>query len=91
VNNIKYIEWILDSAPFEMNRTHQMHAFEINFLAESSCDDVISIQTETLQESPPVFLHHVSREGENKELCRARTGWKRVNPHERDREEKYPH
>ena len=90
VNNIKYIEWILDSAPFEINQTHQIHTFEINFLAESSYEDAISIQTETLQESPPVFLHRVSREGEGKELCRARTGWKKVNHHERDREEKYP-
>jgi acyl-ACP thioesterase len=80
VNNIKYIEWILDSVPFEMNQTHQIHTFEINFLAESSYEDVISIQTETLQESPPAFLHRVSREGEGKELCRARTGWKKVEP-----------
>ena len=90
VNNIKYIEWILDSVPFEMNRTHQIHTFEINFLAESSYEDAISIQTETLQESPPAFLHCVSREGDGKELCRARAGWKRVNHHERNREEKYP-
>ncbi len=82
VNNIKYIEWILDSAPFEMNRTHQIHTFEVNFLAESSCGDPISIQTQAIQESPPVFLHRVSREGEGKELCRARTGWKKVNYHE---------
>ena len=90
VNNIKYIEWILDSAPFEINQTHQIQTFEVNFLAESSYEDAISIQTETLQESPPVFLHRVSREWEGRELCRARTGWKRVNRHERDREEKSP-
>ena len=29
-------------------------------------------------------------EGEGKEFCRARTGWKRMNHRERDREEKYP-
>jgi acyl-CoA thioesterase FadM len=87
VNNIKYIEWILDSVPYEMNRTHQIHTFEINFLAESSCEDVLSIQTETLKESPPVFLHRVSREGEGKELCRARTGWKRVTPQDAGGEE----
>jgi len=90
VNNIKYIEWILDSVPFEMNQTHQIQPFEINFLAEFSYEDAISIQTETLRESPPAFLHCVSREGEGKELCRARAGWKRVNHHERNREEKYP-
>jgi medium-chain acyl-[acyl-carrier-protein] hydrolase len=82
VNNVKYIEWILDSVPFEMNQTHQIHTFEINFVAESSYEDAILIQTETLQESPPAFLHRVSREGEGKELCRARARWKRVNLNE---------
>ncbi len=90
VNNIKYIEWILDSVPIQINRTHQIHTFEVNFLAESSYEDAVSIHTETLQESPPGFLHQICREGEGRELCRARTGWKKVNYHEPDREEKYP-
>jgi acyl-ACP thioesterase len=79
VNNTKYIEWVLDSYPFEMNQTHQIHTFEINFLAESSCGDAILIHTEALQESPPAFLHHVIRKEDGRELCRARTGWNRVD------------
>jgi acyl-ACP thioesterase len=78
VSNIKYIEWILDTFPFEMNQTHQIHTFEINFLAESSCGDAITIHSETLEESPPTFLHHVIRKDDGRELCRARTGWRRV-------------
>jgi acyl-ACP thioesterase len=79
VNNIKYIEWILDSYPFEMNQTHQIHTFEINFLAESSCGDDISIHTDMLKGSPLAFLHSVFRKEDDRELCRARTGWKRVD------------
>jgi acyl-ACP thioesterase len=78
VNNIKYIEWILDSFPFEMNQTHQIHTFEINFLGESTPGDEIAIYTEALEETPPAFLHNISRKGDGRELCRARTGWKRV-------------
>jgi medium-chain acyl-[acyl-carrier-protein] hydrolase len=78
VNNTKYIEWILDSYPFEMNQTHQIHAFEINFLAESSHGDAISIHTETLKESPPTFLHNIIRKEDGRELCRAKTCWKQV-------------
>ena len=78
VNNIKYIEWILDSYPFEMNQTHQIRTFEINFLAESSYGDAISIHTDMLQESPPAFLHRVLRKEDNRELCRARSGWRRA-------------
>jgi acyl-ACP thioesterase len=78
VNNIKYIEWILDSYPFEMNQTHQIHTFEINFLAESSFGDAISIQTEVLQDLPPAFLHSVFRKEDGRELCRARSEWRKV-------------
>jgi len=90
VNNVKYIEWILDSYPVEINRTHQIHTFDINFLAESSYEDAISVRTETLQEFPPAFLHGIFREEGGRELCRARAGWKRVAQHERDRNEKHP-
>jgi acyl-ACP thioesterase len=79
VNNTKYIEWILDSYPFEMNQTHQIHTFEINFLAESSHGDEISIHTEPLGDSPPAFLHSVFRKGDGRELCRAKVSWKRID------------
>jgi acyl-ACP thioesterase len=78
VSNIKYVEWILDSFPFEMNQAHQIHTFEINFLGESSHGDEISIYTKDLKEGMPGFLHSVIRKKDGRELCRAKTGWKRV-------------
>src|SRR4030042_473304 len=78
VNNIKYIEWILDSYPFEIHRKYHIHTFEINFLAESSDGDEISIHTEPHGDSPPAFLHSVFRKNDGRELCRARTGWRRA-------------
>ncbi len=78
VNNIKYIEWILDSYPFEMNQTHQIHTFEVNFLAESSHGDEITIHTEFFGDSPLFFLHSVFRKNDRRELCRARVSWKRI-------------
>jgi medium-chain acyl-[acyl-carrier-protein] hydrolase len=79
VNNTKYIEWILDSCPFEMSQTHRIHTFEINFLSESSHEDEISIHTEPLGDSPPAFLHSVFRKNDGRELCRARASWKRID------------
>ncbi len=79
VNNTKYIEWILDSYPFEIHREYHIHTFEINFLAESSHEDEISIHTEPLGDSPPAFLHSVFRKNDGRELCRARASWKRID------------
>jgi acyl-ACP thioesterase len=77
VNNTKYLEWILDSCPFEMNQAHQIRSFEINFLGESSHGDEISIYTESMKESPSAFLHSIVRKKDDRELCRARTEWNR--------------
>jgi acyl-ACP thioesterase len=79
VNNTKYIEWVLDRYPYEMNQTHHVHTLEINFLAESSHGDEISIHTEPFGDSPPAFLHSVFRKGDGRELCRARASWKRID------------
>ena len=79
VNNTKYIEWILDSYPFEMNQTHQIHTFEINFLAESSYGDEISVHTEPVENFPLALLHSVFRKGDGRELCRAKVSWKRID------------
>jgi acyl-ACP thioesterase len=79
VNNTKYIEWILDSYPFEMHRKCYIHTFEINFLAESSHGDEISVHTEPFGDSPPAFLHSVFRKNDGRELCRARVSWKQID------------
>ena len=79
VNNTIYIEWILDSYPFEMNQTHQIHTFEINFLAESSYGDGISVHTEPVENFPLALLHSVFRKGDGRELCRAKVSWKRID------------
>jgi medium-chain acyl-[acyl-carrier-protein] hydrolase len=76
VNNIKYVEWILDSFPIEMNQTHRIHTLEINFLGESTQGDEIAIYTEALKETRPIFLHNIIRKDDGRELCRARTWWK---------------
>jgi medium-chain acyl-[acyl-carrier-protein] hydrolase len=76
VNNTKYLEWIVDSCPFEMNQAHQIRSFEINFLGESSHGDEISIYTKSMGELPFAFLHSVIRKKDKRELCRARTEWK---------------
>ncbi|MBM4308781.1 MAG: hypothetical protein FJ123_18805 [Deltaproteobacteria bacterium] len=78
VNNARYIEWVLDSYSLEMNQTHQITTFEINFLAESSCDDELSVQTESQKDPSPTFLHKIVRKEDGRELCRARVTWKRI-------------
>ncbi len=78
VNNARYIEWILNGYSCEMHQTYQVSTFEIHFLAESTCGDVLSIRSERQNETPPIFLHTIERRRDGQELCRARVQWKRV-------------
>jgi medium-chain acyl-[acyl-carrier-protein] hydrolase len=78
VNNTKYIEWILDSYPLEMHKNYHIHTFQINYLAESSHGDEISIHSEPVEDLPPTFLHSVFRTNDGRELCRARASWERI-------------
>lgn len=75
VNNTKYAQWILDSIPREWHRQFILHSYEVNFLAETLAQDVISIQSlpekqEPLSEEWVQFQGH--RKADNKTVFAAR-------------------
>jgi len=75
VNNISYVEWILESIDPEYRDTWKPSEFEINFLAESFLSDQLEVRSCQLTDSQ--WLHSVVRtthEGEV-ETCRARSSW----------------
>jgi medium-chain acyl-[acyl-carrier-protein] hydrolase len=80
VNNTKYMEWILDSYSLEMHQNYHIHTLQINYLAESSHGDEISVRTEPIGDPPTTFLHSVFRESDGRELCRARASWRKCPP-----------
>jgi acyl-ACP thioesterase len=77
VNNAKYIEWIIDSFPEEMHREFAVTEFEINFLSEAKMGDEAAIHTEKLEDASPAFRHCIKRKADNRDICLARTGWKK--------------
>jgi len=84
VNNTKYMEWILDSYPMEIHQNYHIQSFQINYLAESSHGDQLSVHSELIENSPLTFLHTVLRENDCRELCRAKARWGRIVPNESD-------
>jgi medium-chain acyl-[acyl-carrier-protein] hydrolase len=75
VNNVKYIQWILDDFPPEMNRKFDVKEFEINFLAEAKMGDDIVIQTQ--ETGTAEYIHSIKRKTDNKDLCLVRTAWEK--------------
>ena len=72
-NNVKYIEYIMDSLPFDFLKSQQLFQFEINYLAEAFYDDEIFINLK--DSGSGEFLHNIIRKKDNIELCRAKTYW----------------
>lgn len=71
VNNVRYIEWMLNSLPLEFHNSHDIRSLEINYLAEAIYGHTVSICT---TETSPCHLDHGIMAG-GIELFRARTVW----------------
>ena len=76
VNNVKYLEFVIDSLPFDFLNDHHLELLEINFLAEALYDDIIEIKTQ--RTSDLSFVHSIQRQHEGDELCRLKTSWVKV-------------
>ena len=74
VNNIRYIEWILDGFPLDFHKSHQLHEFEIQFQSEGLYGDRVQLVQDSLDE---VNFTHSIRQSDGKEICRARSSWKK--------------
>jgi medium-chain acyl-[acyl-carrier-protein] hydrolase len=70
VNNVKYLEWTIDSYPQQVLEGRDVGRVELNFLDSASAGDEIAVGTERLSDS--VYLNNVIRLRDNRELCRVR-------------------
>jgi len=84
VNNVTYLEWILESLPFSFRDSHLATDIDIAYLAQTYREDTILVITgltqEKLLEDDNVQLFHevvrISFEGERQQVCTAATTWK---------------
>jgi acyl-ACP thioesterase len=71
VNNVRYIEWILNSLPLEFHQSHMLKELQVNYLTEALYDDRLSV---CRKETEPLRFAHAIRNG-GEELFRARSVW----------------
>ena len=73
VNNVRYIDWLMNSLPLEFHQTHILQSLEVNYLAEALYGHEVQICTsgaDSLQ-----CRHGITAGGE--ELVRATSAWAR--------------
>lgn len=87
VNNVKYIGWILESAPSSILETHELYGMTLEYRRECGRDDVLqslgsvagASVGELLLNSGNVECHHMLRLEDGSEVVRARTEWRPKN------------
>jgi medium-chain acyl-[acyl-carrier-protein] hydrolase len=77
VNNVRFVEWVLEGVPPAVLRTSAPAEIEINFLAEAFYEDQIQSACCT-DPSTAEILHRLKRRQDDRELARARTVWRPV-------------
>ena len=73
VNNVKYIELIINSFSKQTHLSEKIIALEINYLGEAKYDDDVLIFSE--QQKNKGQMINIIREEDNKEVCRTRIDW----------------
>jgi medium-chain acyl-[acyl-carrier-protein] hydrolase len=78
-NNVRYLNWVYDTYSLDFIMKHLPESTEINYLAESVCDDEIFVRTSDVNDNGFYYNHSVFRKSDNRELCRIRIAWKESN------------
>jgi len=75
VNNVSYIEWLLECIPDRIENDRRLSELEINFLGEALHNDTVLARCCQLDEKGTRMAHDILRETDGRELIRARTSW----------------
>jgi acyl-ACP thioesterase len=78
VNNVSYIEWLLESTPGFGREGLTLEELELNYLGEAFKGDRIICMCRKDNPSGTRFSHSIVREEDQLELVRARTFWNQI-------------
>jgi acyl-ACP thioesterase len=76
VNNIRYLQWMMESIPNEVIDNYYLHAIDGRFIAEAQYGDTIISFTER-DVSNNSFVHSIKNQDNNTFCAAARTIWKK--------------
>ena len=73
VNAARYLQWIMDSYPREVQEGRQLESAEISYLAEATTDEEITVHFEQRNAQE---LNTIKRVRDLKDICRAVIHWR---------------
>jgi len=76
VNNIRYLQWVIESIPEDIVDHYYLHTIDGRFIAEAQYGDTVLSQTKVLS-FPNAFEHTIKVDGSDKICATATTYWKK--------------
>jgi medium-chain acyl-[acyl-carrier-protein] hydrolase len=78
VNNVSFVEWLVEGVPSSLLNTSVPAQLEINFMAEAFYEDCILAICHPRNADDTVFHHSLLRQQDGRELARARSVWRSI-------------
>lgn len=79
VNNVRYIEWAVETLPLDIIESHRLTSIQVAFRAETSYGDTVVGEADQADTGGGLtFSHRVLREGEDREVASIWTRWRPV-------------
>jgi len=76
VNNVNYIEWLLECCDDDHLNNTVLSNLSVNFLGEALQHDLVKARSQPLDGDGLRFGHDILRETDGREMIRARTTWR---------------
>lgn len=77
VNNIKYLQWVLESVPEDIINNYYLHSIDGRFIAEANYGQTILSLTKNDIENES-FIHTIKTKGSEKVCATAKTIWRKL-------------
>jgi len=80
VNNIRYLQWVVESIPEEIVDNYYLYSIDGRFIAEAHLGQTIVSLTKngTNETMDKLFLHTIKIEGTDKPCATAKTIWRKI-------------
>jgi medium-chain acyl-[acyl-carrier-protein] hydrolase len=74
VNNVKYVEWCIETMPLEFIKKHRLYEIDINYRKESSLGEKLIVKTCT-DSKENTYLHSITSEDGTRDIVRMKSIW----------------
>lgn len=77
VNNVNYVEWAIESVPFEVAKNFDIERVKVVFEKESIYGDEVTVSATLIEKDNKLISIHTIKNQDNKELTKLEIVWKK--------------